>query len=490
MEYKLILSGPVNKRTVENAVIDWVRKHPQGVMATSGSRGLTSQSMPVPQNRQQQAPAHSPALAPQRTQTRVYGPPAPAGLEQALSSHIRMRRISEMGKSQVHTFIYNERELLIVRQGNLHHQWVQLKHSWETTQGLQAVQAVQPNPANLSEWDRLKLAMASGIRQLPGQVVETVQKIIDSLLTWQGMLLIVAVTAIFVLGGEIALILMGAVAVYDLLMNVLPLLVEFYHKAIAAKDQAEIDAAGKLFAQAILRGGLDVIDILFAGGAVRRLTVLGGGRITARAVWVYLEERIGLLVARLQKGAGKLQRIIQEAQEAARKGKALPLRRLSKYRTRPPFERNPNHPQAEYDRQIQAQQDGLNDMTVEEYLNNSDRYKAQGRAGDKAQREARSEAARQKYEELRRQGKSPQDAKQESEAWMRTQAALHNPDQIAGGNPDHIGGMGDSNVNSSIGSQWKNKRIAENMDAHIRQEATRMTPEQRRTTKLNIDLDH
>ncbi|WP_198409040.1 deaminase [Fibrella aestuarina] len=290
-------------------------------MATSSSRGLPSQGMPVPQNRQQQVPAHSPAMAPQRTQPRVYGPPAPAGLEQALSSHIRMRRISEMGKGQVHTFIYNERELLIVRQGNLHHQWVQLKHSWETTQGLQAVQAVQPKPANLSEWDRLKLAMASGIRQLPGQVVETVQKIIDSLLTWQGMLLIVAVTAIFVLGGEIALILMGAVAVYDLLMNVLPLLVEFYHKAIAAKDQAEIDAAGKLFAQAILRGGLDVIDILFAGGAVRRLTVLGGGRITARAVWVYLEERIGLLVARLQKGAGKLQQVMREAQEAARQKK-------------------------------------------------------------------------------------------------------------------------------------------------------------------------
>ncbi|MGM0923924.1 MAG: polymorphic toxin type 15 domain-containing protein [Bacillota bacterium] len=38
---------------------------------------------------------------------------------------------------------------------------------------------------------------------------------------------------------------------------------------------------------------------------------------------------------------------------------------------------------------------------------------------------------------------------------MKKQAALHNPDQIAGGNPLNIEGMGDKKINTSIGSQWK-----------------------------------
>ena len=50
--------------------------------------------------------------------------------------------------------------------------------------------------------------------------------------------------------------------------------------------------------------------------------------------------------------------------------------------------------------------------------------------------------------------------------------------------------MGDAGVNKSIGSQWKNKGIAKNMDDHIREQAAKMTPEERRTTKLNVELDH
>jgi hypothetical protein len=38
---------------------------------------------------------------------------------------------------------------------------------------------------------------------------------------------------------------------------------------------------------------------------------------------------------------------------------------------------------------------------------------------------------------------------------MKTQAALHDPDQIAGGDPTKIKKLGSKNINSSIGSQWK-----------------------------------
>lgn len=34
---------------------------------------------------------------------------------------------------------------------------------------------------------------------------------------------------------------------------------------------------------------------------------------------------------------------------------------------------------------------------------------------------------------------------------------MHGPDQIAGGRADNITGLGNSGINSSIGSQWKSR---------------------------------
>ena len=44
------------------------------------------------------------------------------------------------------------------------------------------------------------------------------------------------------------------------------------------------------------------------------------------------------------------------------------------------------------------------------------------------------------------------EAKDKAEKWLSSQAALHNPDQIAGGNPMNVSGLGDKGVNSSIGA--------------------------------------
>ncbi|MGE1166678.1 polymorphic toxin type 15 domain-containing protein, partial [Peribacillus simplex] len=91
--------------------------------------------------------------------------------------------------------------------------------------------------------------------------------------------------------------------------------------------------------------------------------------------------------------------------------------------------------------------------TIDEYLKNRERYIKEGRAleGNAAQKLARKEALKEKVLELRKQGLSRQDANKKANEWLETQAALHNPDQIAGGNPINIGGIGDKKVNSSIG---------------------------------------
>lgn len=89
----------------------------------------------------------------------------------------------------------------------------------------------------------------------------------------------------------------------------------------------------------------------------------------------------------------------------------------------------------EYLRQLQMQQDGMNDLTIAEQRHNAQQYalpkeEGGGRMGD--DRAARLDA-----------GGRP------------GEAILHGPDQVAGGRPDLYDGLGHSGINSSIGRQWK-----------------------------------
>ncbi|ATF14999.1 hypothetical protein A616_24460 [Brevibacillus brevis X23] len=154
------------------------------------------------------------------------------------------------------------------------------------------------------------------------------------------------------------------------------------------------------------------------------------------------------------------------------------------------FKRNPKHDSEEFARQLKDQEKGLNELTVDEFIKNRDKYIQNGRAkeGDAAQKLARKKALQDKIEELREQGLSYKDAEIEANKWIKDQAALHNPDQIAGGDPLHITGMGDKRINSSIGSQWKNN--IDSMDKQIRDMAKEMTEEERKSTYLNIKLKH
>lgn len=78
------------------------------------------------------------------------------------------------------------------------------------------------------------------------------------------------------------------------------------------------------------------------------------------------------------------------------------------------------------------------------------------------------------------------EAKLKAQEWLDTQATLHNPDQISGGYPDKIGGMGDTDVNSPIGNQWRDR--IDYVDEQIRAMAKTMSPEQLQSTYLNVRL--
>ncbi|WP_273834213.1 polymorphic toxin type 15 domain-containing protein [Guptibacillus sedimenti] len=154
------------------------------------------------------------------------------------------------------------------------------------------------------------------------------------------------------------------------------------------------------------------------------------------------------------------------------------------------FKRNVKHDSEEFARQLKDQEKGMNELTMEEYLKNRERYIAEGRAleSNAIQQTAREEAFFDKVSELITNGKSIGEAEEEAKRWLSSQAALHNPDQIAGGKPDKIGGMGDRSINSSIGSQWRYR--IDVIDEQIVEKAKNMTPEQLKNTYLNVKLTH
>lgn len=82
------------------------------------------------------------------------------------------------------------------------------------------------------------------------------------------------------------------------------------------------------------------------------------------------------------------------------------------------------------------------------------------------QKLVREETLKQKIKEYRKKGFTLDKAKEKANSWIKTQAALHDPDQIAGGNPLNVTGMRNKRINSSIGSQWKTR--ADGVEKQVR----------------------
>jgi hypothetical protein len=120
----------------------------------------------------------------------------------------------------------------------------------------------------------------------------------------------------------------------------------------------------------------------------------------------------------------------------------------------PCFKKNSKGKPEEYDRQLNDQEKGLNDLTAEEYLKGRAAYSSTKR---KSTAETRTDFKDKLIETDTKAGMSKAEATTKAESKMKTLHALHNPDLIAGGK-DKTTTMGDKSVNQSIGSQWK-KRV-------------------------------
>jgi hypothetical protein len=139
----------------------------------------------------------------------------------------------------------------------------------------------------------------------------------------------------------------------------------------------------------------------------------------------------------------------------------------------------------EFRRQLSGQEDGINWMTVEEFLdriiNPDERNPGIAKEARKEYQEATEERISRELSRTMPPLEAQEMAAKEAKKTMSTIAALHNPDLTAGGR-DVISDFGDRQVNSTIGPQWRTKI------PNLKEAAEAVPAEQRSTTRMNVKL--
>ena len=162
---------------------------------------------------------------------------------------------------------------------------------------------------------------------------------------------------------------------------------------------------------------------------------------------------------------------------------------LSVIHVKPPFKlkrkfQNNPHYEKEMRRQLKMQEDGINKLTVFEWLTNRKTFKEKGRLSSQtAQNDARDAYKRRKmfdYMLLSAENFKYDEITKKVEDELSSLAALHNPDQIAGGNFDDV-----------IGSQWgtKDKGRAQNLEDEllkVLEGPPKIDEEQQKYIKMNV----
>ncbi|MGF6821132.1 hypothetical protein M2317_000018 [Microbacterium sp. ZKA21] len=133
------------------------------------------------------------------------------------------------------------------------------------------------------------------------------------------------------------------------------------------------------------------------------------------------------------------------------------------------FNRNSDHRPEQFNDQLNEQIDTLENTSMADWVLNRLDYLRNGRPHDSTvmQELTRDAARHEALLEIMRDnpGLDEGTAVRLVDQWMDTQAALHRLDGIAGGDVTDVPRVGDANVNSSLGSQWKDR--VEDLDAAV-----------------------
>jgi hypothetical protein len=162
------------------------------------------------------------------------------------------------------------------------------------------------------------------------------------------------------------------------------------------------------------------------------------------------------------------------------KPNAMPLHKVECFKA----DKLPASKIGEFERQLQGQEDGLNRLTVDEYLENIANPVKRSRAAARRARKDLEDTLRIRFQKDYR-NLDPLEAEaaaiKKAKETMLNLAGLHNPDLSAGGK-DMIADFGDRQVNSSIGPQWRPKI------ANLKTAAENVPQSMRESTFLNVKL--
>lgn len=145
----------------------------------------------------------------------------------------------------------------------------------------------------------------------------------------------------------------------------------------------------------------------------------------------------------------------------------------------------PEYNIGEFKRQLNGQEDGLNWMTVEKFLERIENPEQRNKGLATKARKKYQDSFQEDIESKLRKTMSPIEAEtlaiEKTKNHMSVIAALHNPDLVAGGK-DTISDFGDRQINSIIGAQWKTK-IPE-----LKKAAESVPPNLRSSIRMNVKL--
>lgn len=164
--------------------------------------------------------------------------------------------------------------------------------------------------------------------------------------------------------------------------------------------------------------------------------------------------------------------------------------RMSEVHVDMPYNNDGKYDPETFIEQAKYQEAGLNQLTVQEFLDNYSNRNNNGRSeeGTKAQEQYSDGLKVSVIDEKMQEGKSFDQAQKEATEELASKASLHNPNQIAGGKATVISSKGDSSVNSALGSLWGHGRANE-LHSQISDMSKSMTAEEKATTYLNVRID-
>ncbi|MBO0930654.1 polymorphic toxin type 24 domain-containing protein [Fibrella aquatilis] len=276
--------------------------------------------------------------------------------------------------------------MLVVTAGSWQHRWVTIPPGWHrpivirpqlmpTAKAAPVVKSV----AQMSHTERLEEAILRSIHRFPNHLANVAKELFTpaNIITFVGLTVALMASGVGEVLGLGLLVFGAVVGGLDLCIDVLRMLVDFYHKAINAQTDPELDEAADLFAAAVTRGGFDIIDIVIGRRAAGKLA--GRGLRGVGEYFAYLEREMKLWRGRQVNNGASSQRMTAPAKAPPKLKPAAKAENPASTTTQTSQGNKPNTPpqpkSGKGKNKLEPNKDAQGDHTVYERDQNGNVYK-------------------------------------------------------------------------------------------------------------------